>query len=245
MNVAVAGDWHANTRWAVHAIREMTRRPGTAPEIVLHAGDLGVWPDRAEYLRLLDQALADNGMELWFVDGNHEDHRLLARSRATVETPWLTPRIRWLERGWRWNWHGRTWLALGGAVSVDKDYRTEGAGWFPEEEITAEQESAVIAGGHADVLLSHDAPSRVRLPLGVPPAGWLSQIPRAEAHREKLQRICRAVRPRWIFHGHYHLPRRATQELGWGPCTVTSLDMDGTPGNWGILDTGTMRWEWR
>lgn len=246
MKIGIAGDWHANTRFAIHAISRIVQHLGT-PKIILHTGDFGVWRGNERYLHAVSHALGQAGAELWFVDGNHEDHPYLRQlgHPGTPEPNLIAPHILHLERGTRWIWDDRTWLALGGAVSVDKNYRTEGKDWFEAEEITPGQEKEIIAAGAADVLVSHDAPSRVALPLGVPPAGFLPMIPRAEAHRERLQRICQSVQPRWIFHGHYHLPRRATQGLGWGPCTVTSLDMDGTRGNWGILDTETMQWEWQ
>lgn len=245
MKIGIAGDWHANTRFAVNAIARIARHL-EPPRIILHAGDFGVWRGHGDYLRAVSAALDQAGADLWFVDGNHEDHPYLRE--LGYSGMWagnmIAPHITHLERGTRWEWHGKTWLALGGAVSVDKNYRTEGDDWFADEEISDAQETEVTAAGQADVLLSHDAPARVTLHLGVPPAGFLPMIPHAEQHRERLQRICRTVKPRWIFHGHYHLHRQATQDLGWGPCTITSLDMDGTRGNWGILDTETMRWEW-
>jgi hypothetical protein len=258
--VAIAGDWHANRRWAVSQVRQICGRlHAESPKIILHAGDLGVWRERRvykfadrtyerpTYLEELTQLLEDNDAELWFADGNHEDHPYLGELAAAGEVGeygWITPRIRWLLRGSRWEWHGRTWLAVGGAVSVDRLLRKEGVSWFPQEEITDEQEIVAVMDGPADVLLSHDSPSGCRLPLGTPADAWLPMISKAQAHRERLQRICAVVKPRYIFHGHYHLAQRGTFGLGWGPCTVTSLDMDGTQKNWGILDTRTMEWEW-
>jgi hypothetical protein len=242
--IAVAGDWHANTLWAVSAIRQAcVRLPNENPRVIVQAGDLGVWKWAAPFLADVTAVLAQHDALLLFVDGNHEDHPWLAELAGA--DGWITPRIRWLSRGTRWTWHDRTWLAVGGAVSVDKGMRDEGVDWFPGEEITDGQEVAIIAGGPADVLVSHDCPAEVRLPLGVPPLEWLSMIPKAEEHRERMQRICTTVRPRWIFHGHYHLTGEARcRKYSWGSCTVLSLDMDTRQGNWGILDTETMEWKW-
>ena len=41
----------------------------------------------------------------------------------------LAGRIWHLPRGHRWRWHGRDWLALGGAVSLDRAVRTAGVNW--------------------------------------------------------------------------------------------------------------------
>jgi hypothetical protein len=261
--IGIAGDWHGNTKWALHAIRRICERlHEESPKIILQAGDFGVWHppgmeiwtfggkehSRLSYLSALDEVLFDNDAQLWFVDGNHEDHNMLAELAASqpgADSVWLTSRIKWLQRGHRWNWHRKTWLALGGAVSVDKLLRKEGVDWFPQEEITDAQEALIIAGGHADVLLCHDAPSCEPLSLMVPSAAWLPMIPRAEDHRERMERICRAVKPSQVFHGHYHLSRQQELAAPWGPCRFTALDRDGRMGNWGILDTRTMEWQWQ
>jgi hypothetical protein len=223
---------------------------------------------RQTYLETLTEALEAVDAYLWFVDGNHENHpyirelalnhktlpfgtasdadvhELLGIEPLTADYGWITPRIRWLPRGTRWTWNGKTWLALGGAVSVDKNMRTEGVSWFPEEEITDREEASIIAEtlvhGRADVILSHDAPSSESLNLGIPAREWLPMIPRAEAHRDRIERICAAVKPSWIFHGHYHMAKTGFAQAPWGQYEYTALDMDGTRHNWGILDTKTM-----
>jgi hypothetical protein len=257
--VGVMGDVHANTLWTVSAIKQICKRlEGEKDKIILQAGDFGVWSppgdetwvfagierSRQSYLSAVDDALQENDAVLQFIDGNHENHPLLHELAEQGNYGQIAPRIRWLPRGSRWSWHGKTWLALGGAVSVDKLLRTEGVDWFPQEEITDEQEALAVTGGHADVLLCHDAPASVPLHLGTPPQPWLPMIPKAEDHRERLQRVCEAVKPSWIFHGHYHKPGDHELETAWGYCRAISLDMDGTQGNWGILNTGTMEWEW-
>lgn len=124
--------------------------------------------------------------------------------------------------------------------------RSQGTSWFPQEEITDIDEQLICLQGPADVLLSHDAPSDVPLKLLRPaPKAWEPMIPRAEEHRDRLQRICVAVKPSYIFHGHYHQSQVTTRHAVWGKCRFTSLDMDGRDKNWGILDTETMEWEWQ
>lgn len=39
--IALAGDWHGNTRWALHAL-EAAARQGC--DTVVHLGDFGLWP---------------------------------------------------------------------------------------------------------------------------------------------------------------------------------------------------------
>jgi hypothetical protein len=51
----------------------------------------------------------------------------------------VTDRILWAPRGHRWTWQGVRFLALGGAFSIDRQYRKLDSGrwgWFKEEVIT-------------------------------------------------------------------------------------------------------------
>lgn len=260
--VAIAGDWHKNERHALKVIPQMAAQLAAEDrKIILQAGDFGIWRERAEYtwmgktyyrqtyLEALTEKLEEVNAEIWFVDGNHEDHpyltELAERYYAQFGCPgkpfgWITARIRWLPRGTRWTWHDQTWIAAGGAVSVDKFQRTEGKSWFPEEEITPDQEEMIITKGPADVILSHDAPSSEPLNLLPPPEEWLPMIPAAEAHRERLERICAAAKPSHVFHGHYHRMKQGVAHAPWGSYEYLGLDMDGTAYNWGVLDTRTM-----
>ena len=83
----------------------------------------------------------------------------------------VRPGIFHLPRGHRWAWHGRRWLACGGGVSLDKACRREGSDWWPQEEITDEQERALVGGGVADVMVCHDCPAVVDHSFPRPPCG--------------------------------------------------------------------------
>lgn len=246
---AVAGDWHGNAAWATRAIRRISARLAAGePHLIVHLGDFGVWPDASgvAYLGAVEAALADAGMELWFIDGNHEDHSMLARlppGRDGLRR--VSDRIWHIPRGHRWTWHGRTWLALGGAVSVDAAERVRGRDWWPEEEITPAQAAAVAADGHAEVLVTHDCPAGVSHTFPPAPASWSrADLARNAAHRRRLQDVADAVRPRWLIHGHLHRSYQRQVDMGWGAVEVTGFSRDGTLyGNWAILDAAEMRWQ--
>ena len=250
--VMIAGDWHGNADWARHVIGMAPRLAREERPLILHLGDFGIWPGKpgAAYLDAVRRACLDNDVDIRFIDGNHEDFTQLQGLRIRDAAPAghrvpAEETVRWIPRGFRWQWHGRTWLALGGGVSVDKAMRREGANWWPEEEITAEQEREVIADGRADVMLTHDCPSGVRHTFPPPPPFWDPRdLARSDAHRERLQRITEAVRPRWLMHGHLHRAYRRTCDIGYGPVKVTGLDCDGGDGpNYAILDIKAMTWE--
>ena len=53
---------------------------------------------------------------------------------------------------------GRSFVALGSAPSVNRHLLTQGIDWWPSEVILEEHVEATIAGGHAEVMLTHDSP---------------------------------------------------------------------------------------
>jgi hypothetical protein len=157
-------------------------------------------------------------------------------------------RIRHLPRGYRWSWHGRNWLAAGGAVSVDQGNRTDGYDWFPQESITEEQEDEIIAsqaGRETDVMVTHDCPADVFLTLPAPLLEWLPYINAAEEHRRRLQRIVDVAEPAYLMHGHYHMLHSKSVQMSYGPCLVTGLHRDGVNGSYVMLNVATMEWEVR
>ena len=245
--IGVAGDWHGNTAWATRAVRKICALlPAAGPRVIMQLGDFGIWPgaDGREYLSRLDAALAAADAVLWFVDGNHEDFTQLARLRPGPDgRAQVTDRIWHLPRGHRWRWGNRDWLALGGAVSLDRAVRTAGADWWPEEEITRPQARSVIEAGPADVMVTHECPAGVEHTFPPPPSWWSpADLRRSGTHRALLREVVLAVQPRWLMHGHLHMSYQRQVDLGHGPINVTGLDCDGASGNWAVLDITSMRW---
>lgn len=244
--IVVAGDWHGAQSWATGVIDLLPRLlPDESPRLLLHLGDFGVWPGEsgARYLIAVRRALAAVGGELWFVDGNHECFPMLhAAARDAAGRGLIQEQIRWLPRGHRWSWHGRRWLALGGATSVDRPIRTAGRDWWPEEAITYRQGVKAMEDGQADVMVTHDCPSGVPLNLPTPPAWW--EMEPAENHRDVLAEIVAEVKPKWLMHGHYHLAHDTTVQMPHGTVRVTGLDCENTlTGNYRVLDVRSMAWE--
>jgi Icc-related predicted phosphoesterase len=233
--VFVAGDVHGNLDW-------MLRLLDTCNDLgcrsLLQLGDLGVWPRWStgeEFIEWTSAAAAERGIEITFLDGNHEDHPVLRLLPADVDG-WvrLSPSIRWARRGQRWTWEDRTFVALGGAHSVDRGSRVQGVTWFPEEEIT-EADLIAVGTAPADVLVCHEAP------LGAPMTPFRLHKPEAEArYREGRARVLAAidaVNPRVVLHGHWHLRERYELPDRTQPVVeALASDHQGDGRAWGLLD---------
>lgn len=247
--ILVAGDWHGNRYWALHVVQRVPQLlADERRRLILHLGDFGIWPDEdgRHYLTAVSAALGQFGAELWFIDGNHEDFSQLAqmadRALPDGRVP-VQPHIYHLPRGHRWGWHGRSWLACGGGVSLDRAVRRHGHDWWPQEEITDEQEAAIIADGQADVMVCHDCPATVTHSFPPPPPDWSrADLARNDAHRARLQRIVDAVRPAHLAHGHLHRAYQRTCDFGHGAVQVTGLGADGSKRNFAVLDVTSMEW---
>ena len=234
--IAVAGDWHGNTNFACWMVQYAA---GQRVDTIVHTGDFGFRFDQ-KFLSAVSTELDLHRIRLLFVDGNHDDHHYLANLPTSRDgTRRVAPWIWYAPRGLRWTWHGTTWLALGGAHSVDRQHpaRVPGFTWWPEERLTPAQCAAAAAGGPVEVMVCHDAPAGVLVP-GIqdptespPPWGWMfphGELVTSHQHRELLRTVVDAVQPGVLFHGHYHKRYAATLELASRVCRVEGLDMDGT-----------------
>lgn len=227
--IAMAGDWHGNLDYARRVIEYTQIRD---VEGIIQLGDFGVWPGRcgATYLDGLEQMLRKAGMWLLFIDGNHEDFTQLHSlpvdelgTRPVRERLWHVP------RGMRWTWHQKSWLALGGATSLDRKYRREGRDWWPEEAITAQQAQQVIDAGPANAMITHDCPAGVDIPDLPPDTTWDPHaLVLANAHRRQLATVLEAVQPEHLWHGHFHVRYSIDTLFGGKACRVEGLDADGT-----------------
>jgi Calcineurin-like phosphoesterase len=250
--ILVAGDWHGNRYWALNVVQRVPQLlPGEQRRLIVHLGDFGIWPDDdgQRYLNAVNSALSKVGAELWFIDGNHEDFSQLAQLAGSALPDGRVPvrsNIYHLPRGQRWDWHSRMWVACGGGVSLDKALRKYGHDWWPQEEITSQQESAIINNGPADVLVCHDCPADVTHAFPPPPSRWNREdLARNNAHRVRLQGIVDATRPAHIMHGHLHRAYQRTCDFGYGSVQVTGLGADGSMRNFAVLDVTSMAWTLR
>ncbi|AGT13046.1 hypothetical protein CROSSROADS_47 [Mycobacterium phage Crossroads] len=240
----LAGDWHGNLPWAFKAIH-FAKANGA--DTILHVGDFGWWApiERTfQFLAEVDKELKTVGIDLLWVDGNHEDHAFWHQFNKPGSYPLTTmsySSITHLPRGFRWKWWGDTWMALGGAHSVDRSFAVEGESWWPGEWLQDDQLEYAMRPGKVDIIVSHDAPTNVDVPGIVPGkpiylniGGMKRRVPqvdllKAEEHRARIQQVVDAVKPVELYHGHYH---RAYQALarhdGGGYTLCRGLDKDET-----------------
>lgn len=238
--VAVCGDWHGNVGWARTVARVL---PYMAPDVttLLHLGD---WCMPAAEI---DDVFAGTDIDRILVTvGNHEPFDQI--SPLLDEHPGHAVRVStltwYLPRPARLTIGGRRVLSLGGAASVDRQSRIEGVTWWPDEAVNDEHVAAAIAGGPADLMLTHEGPAGtpvrpVREILRTNPHRFPATAREASAaSRARIAEVWDAVRPELLIHGHMHVAAGGKTEDG---RRVASLGRDGQEGNLGLLDMSTLR----
>ena len=240
--VAVCGDWHGNVGWVQTLARIL---PVLAPDVttILQLGDW--WMDPP----VTDEVFAGTAIDLILVSlGNHEPWDQITplldanpgSAARMSEITWLLPRPARLSIG------GRSVVSLGGAASVDRLWRIDGAGYWRDEVITEDQVSAAIAGGPADLMLTHESPARtpvraVREVLRTNPMGFPDEtLAESAQSRERVRQVWDAVRPELLMHGHMHVAGGGATDDG---RRVASFGRDTMQGSLAFLDMRTLRLE--
>jgi hypothetical protein len=242
VKIMVLGDCHGEGQFLRNMIHKAKR---LGVKKIVQVGDFGFWTHEEDGIRYLDwvnEALRETGIKLYFVAGNHEnwDH-LDWHEKNSPKTykghTFIRSHIIYTGRVNRWVWgekgSEKVFQAVGGAVSIDKQWRKLGKSYWSQEQIPERVVYGLEqAGRKADYLFTHDAPTCV-------PMGNLKPDADSAAHRVLMDRIGRATRPNLWFHGHYHKWMEYSFMHQEGYSFVYGLDRDFQFYSYVILDTET------
>ncbi len=170
------------------------------PDMIICCGDFGFWPNVSWGAPLSNIKLQGAEKLLW-CDGNHEDHWAL-RDREKDE---LEPGIIYMPRGSTYTLEdGRTIMFMGGANSIDKQFRKLGYDWFPEEGIT-QKDLHNLPDVKIDIFITHTCPSELVLELRkfYPEKSF-------EPSNHALSELQRKYKPDLWFFGHWHHYKEGT-----------------------------------
>ena len=245
--VGIAGDWHGNIDWTAHVLGAFRR---AQVHTIFQVGDFGVgWPGAGEqYTAAVDMCCQLWDQTLYITPGNHENWDYLNALPYQNGQAWIGERVCVLERNTRFEMDGRQFLSLGGAPSIDFPHRIEGHSWWHGEMLTEGEVRRAAEGGHADIMLAHDAPTPGTAAVQrivADPRGWTTAGVNYAAEGRRLMDIAfEGVRPKVFAHGHYHVADEAMVD----GTHFLSLGQDGRvgqkKGNAVILDLSDLSVEW-
>ena len=180
MSILLSGDFHINADKELFTIlkTELIKKYGEEKydEIKYHIilGDAGfLWPDNTSREIYIYNTLKERPFPILCVLGNHDP--VLGRKdlqevdigigEKVIVVKNENPFIAYLKRGKIYNIEGKKFLVLGGALSVDKDYRIPGLSWWKEEYWNKTEEDSLLKllkeENSFDYVLSHTGPSRI------------------------------------------------------------------------------------
>jgi Icc-related predicted phosphoesterase len=150
-NVIVTGDVHGDFG-ALNELISKKKKHGL--ELVIACGDFGFWPQGPDKVI---KGISPQGVKILFCDGNHENHDAL-KNRKSDE---IVPNVFYMPRGSIYKLDdGRNILFMGGANSIDKQWRTPGYDWFPEE-IISQRDMENLPDEKVDIFITHTCPTEL------------------------------------------------------------------------------------
>ena len=223
----IIGDVHGNWRAAAQTISEALEQDGPFDQVI-QVGDMGfAYPGVQPWDEDFDIP------EKRWIDGNHENFDMLfARDEQNFgydpyHVLWPKYWKQFLEE-WRYIPRGTVEegvLYIGGAKTPPWADRQRGINWWPEEDISYEDEEKTL-----DAIESYDGDIHTVISHDCPTAFVMESVLQGEEYhdgnRKFLEHLRRRIEPeRWFF-GHYHAKVTGNFEGCQWRCLhkVTSLD---------------------
>lgn len=135
---------------------------------VIQVGDFGLWPVVGEHYH---QIYPEPIKKVYWIDGNHEYFPTIQpHMNPPVGAGWsgvveIKPSCAYIPRGTVLELDGMTVGFLGGADSIDKQWRREHIDWFREERIRQQDIERLVANAEAaggiDLLVTHTPPALI------------------------------------------------------------------------------------
>lgn len=210
--IYITGDTHGNfTR-----VRNLCRVFETKKEdILIILGDAGINYYGADRDKKVKKMLENLPITIFSIHGNHEmrpktipTYKEVEWNGGIVYQEEKYPHLLFAKDGEIYDFEGIKAIAIGGAYSVDKEYRLQnGWGWWadeqPSEEIKARVEKALADNGNKkDVVLSHTTPLKYE-----PIEMFLSYVDQSKVDKSTeiwLDKIEDTIDYKKWYCGHYH-----------------------------------------
>ena len=205
----ITGDIHGDVARLILFIQRMKLKSG---DKICVLGDAGIlWrndkKDTDYIIKYWDEY--SNGVELYFIDGNHENFNLLNSLPVDENNMGIvSDKIHYLRRGCVYEINGKRILSCGGADSVDWYRRTEGLSWWKEETISQADIDRVPAG-HYDYVFTHCCPRSIfeNNKVYLITLANIDQDVVNHCSEDMLEKLMNKITFDHFYFGHYHIDR--------------------------------------
>lgn len=211
----VLGDIHgtlAKLRWMRQFIKP--------DDIIIQVGDFGFYNSVLnEFHNVFPRGYT---CKIYAIAGNHEDYNLIDSWSKTDITD-VGGNLFHVPRGYVMEYMGKRMGFMGGAESIDKAWRTDEYGWFPQETITQEDANLLYKNAgdkRLDYLFSHTPTSSCIAANFTPlkPSDWMLPDDWKDQSSAMMEQIHQTLRPRDHYCGHMH------RSVRFGAVTILNID---------------------
>lgn len=182
-------------------------------DLLIILGDAGINYCLTEEDNKFKEYLKKYNVKMFCIRGNHEErpenistYKEINMFGGKVYIEEDYPNLIFAIDGEEYNIDGKSVLVIGGAYSVDKEYRLMyGYKWFKDEQLTKEEMDKIynkVKGKHFDIVLTHTCPYKYE-PVEV----FLSVIDQSKVDKSMeffLDKIEDTVEYNKWYCGHYH-----------------------------------------
>jgi len=222
MSILFSGDFHANALNELNVITKSALlekyKQDVFDKINYHIilGDAGfLWPGNEKTDLYNYKALGKRPFPILCVIGNHEP--VLGRpdlpevdigiGEKVILIRKENPFIAYLKRGNVYKIENRKFLVLGGALSIDKDFRQPGKSWWEQEYWSEDEKSRLFLmlkkKKKFDYVLTHTGPSRINMTIN--PFNRAGLMPKFFDQVALLnEKIDEMITCKQWFCGHWH-----------------------------------------
>lgn len=186
-------------------------------DILIVLGDTGINYFLNEYDTKCKKRLNNLNIKIFSIRGNHEErpenintYKEIEMFDGKVFIEEEYPNLIFAKDGEIYNINNKSFLVIGGAYSVDKEYRiTYGYHWFKDEQLTKEEMKDIynkVKGKHFDVVLSHTCPLKYE-----PIEMFLTGIDQSKVDKTMerfLDKIEEVIEYDKWYCGHYHTEKK-------------------------------------
>lgn len=220
--IYILGDLHGQYEILLKICRLMPEK-----SLIVQVGDWGLGFSVGQYqiaiLKECKNILHKKQSNVYVIRGNHDNPSMF---------PQIQENIHFLKDYAYKTINNQTWLFVGGATSIDRDMRTQGISWWPNEIVEYAPEKI---NQKCDVLILHSSPEscfphdsernlRKIIDRYVPPIPALKEEMYKDlvTERHKLERVFKKSQPSKLFYGHFHLSNKERI----GNCETQLLDIN-------------------
>lgn len=182
-------------------------------DMLIILGDAGINYCLNEEDNKFKEYLKKYNVKMFCIRGNHEErpenistYKEINMFGGKVYIEEDYPNLIFAKDGEEYNIDGKRVLVIGGAYSVDKDYRLMyGYKWFRDEQLTKEEMDTIykkVKGKHFDIVLTHTCPLKYE-PVEV----FLSGIAQSKVDKSMelfLDKVEESIKYDKWYCGHYH-----------------------------------------